>query len=141
MSYVQSRSARIFVVDSEAEMFALSALPGDMCRREDVKRNYILSNLPTDRLANWSLVSVYSMDYAVEIPLAAWELYGTDMYAARIEHGLGTRLVQPTVYEKAGGKVLSYEVNVVDENAIQVLTPRNPDGRLVLIIALVAVVL
>lgn len=45
--------SEIFVVNSQAEMLALTAQKGDIAVRRDVNKNFILQNVPATTLANW----------------------------------------------------------------------------------------
>ena len=141
MSFAVARSPRVFVVHSSAEQLALPGVPGDSCVREDLKRTYILTAAPASSIANWSLLSVYSTDYAIRKEITDWEPDGEGMWMLRLLHGLQSKLLSVTVFDADTEKEVQYGIQIITVDEVQLTTTMVPDGRASVIVAIEAIIL
>jgi hypothetical protein len=141
MSYAGGRSVQLYEASSESAMLSLPALPGDQVRRTDNKRNYFLARMPASVLSNWTVVSVYATDFAIEYPIEAWTTEGT-YWDLLVVHNLNSKMLQVSFFNKISGVQLGYSYTVLDNKSILVQTPKEPDGRTsMLVVAIQALIL
>lgn len=140
MSYISKRSPRQITVQTEAEMLALNAFPGDMVQVEELKKNFILNQAPASVRLNWSSISSYGTDFVVTADVGDWVQVGSS-YELVMVHNLGTLYMQATIYDRSNGDLVTYTLTVVDENVIKLVCPTSPDGRRDVLLAIDAIII
>ena len=98
-----------FVVDSQAEMLALSAQVGDVAIRTDVNRSYILQTIPASTLDNWKeLLTPTDSVLSVNGKTGTVVLSGSDILSTFTQASTRTNLVSGESAATSFGKIMKW---------------------------------